>query len=91
MITSAVPSDTDIRREFRRLLRELSSRLRYRFFDCGPDVQAECVAEGVAMAWSAFRSARRRGKAVTAGNLAWYTIKALLSGRHLGGSPPPTH
>jgi len=86
MITSAAPSDTEIRREFRRLLRELASRLRYRFFGRGPDVQAERVAEGVAMAWSTFRSARRRGKAVTAGNLAYYIVKAVSSGRRLAGS-----
>ena len=86
MIASTIPSDTEIREEFQRLLPELSSRLRCRFFALGPDLQAECVAEGVAMAWSTYRSARRRRKAVTAGNLAWYSIKALSAGRRLAGS-----
>ncbi len=86
MIASTIPSDTEIREEFQRLLPELSSRLRCRFLALGPDLQAECVAEGVAMGWSTYRSARRRRKAVTAGNLAWYTIKALSAGRRLAGS-----
>ena len=74
MIAIAAPSDEDIQREFKEMLPELSSRLRYRFFEHGPDLQAEFMAEGIALAWQGFLSARHRGKTVTPGSLAWYTI-----------------
>ena len=86
MIAPASPSDEQIQAEFKRLLPELSSRLRYRFYENGPDLQAEYTAEGVALGWELFRSARRRGKMITAGNVGWYVIRAVLAGRRLAGS-----
>ena len=86
MIATAEPTDEQIQREFKQLLPELSSRLRARFFNHRPDLVEECTAEAVALAWQAFRSARRRGKEITAGNLAWYVIKSVLAGRKLAGA-----
>ena len=86
MIAPAGPTDEQISEEFRQLLPELSSRLRARFFCHRPDLEDEHTAEAVALAWGMFQSARRRGKDVTAGNLAWYAIRSVLSGRRLAGS-----
>ena len=86
MVALTEPSDAQIRREFEEMLPELVSRLSCRFFEHGPELQAEGVAEGVALSWQAFVSARRRGKTVTPGNLAWYTSKAVLCGRRLAGA-----
>ena len=86
MIATAECSNSQIHHEFETLLPELTSRLRYRFFEHGPELQAEFVAEGVALSWQAFASASRRGKTVTPGNLAWYTSKAVLCGRRLAGA-----
>jgi hypothetical protein len=86
MIAIAEPTDSQIRREFEKLLPELSSRLRCRFVSHGPDLQDERTAESIALSWQAYQSARRRGKTVTPSTLAWYTIKAVLSGRRLTGA-----
>ena len=86
MIAAAEPTDEEIRREFKELLPELASRLRYRFYENGPDLQDEYVAEAVALSWGMFQSARRRGRDVTASNLAWFAIKGVLSGRRLAGA-----
>ena len=86
MIAIATSTDEQIQNEFRQLLPELSSRLRARFFKIRPDIEDEHTAEAVALAWQAFLSARRRGKEITAGNLAWFTIRSVLSGRKLAGS-----
>ncbi len=86
MIAPASPTDQELQREFRALLPELSSRLRCRFYEHGRDLAAEYVAEATAMSWDTYRSARRRDKRPTAGNLAWYTAKAVLRGRRFAGS-----
>jgi len=86
MIATATPSDQQIRTEFQQLLPELSSRLRSRFFNHRPDLEDEYTAEAVALSWGMFQSARRRGKDVTAGNLAWFAIRGVLSGRRLAGA-----
>ena len=86
MIATATPTDEQISTEFQQLLPELSSRLRSRFFNQRPDLKDEHIAESVAQAWGMFRSARRRGKDVTASNLAWYSARCVQSGRRLTGS-----
>jgi len=86
MIAIATPSTEEIQREFKQLLPELSSRLRSRFFKHRPDLEDERTAEAVALSWQAYLSARRRGKEITAGNLAWFAIRSVLSGRRLAGS-----
>ncbi len=86
MIAIAEPSDEQISMEFQQLLPELVSRLRCRLFSKDSDLQDERTAEGIALSWQAYQSARRRGKTVTPSNLAWYTIKAVLSGRRLTGA-----
>jgi len=86
MIATAEPTLEQICTEFRVLLPELSSRFRCRFLEHGPDLQSEYTAEAVAFAWAAYLSARRRGKHVTASNLAWYAIRSVVSGRRLAGT-----
>lgn len=86
MITTAEPTDTQIRREFEEILPELTSRLRYRFFSNDPDLQEEHTAEAIAISWGTYVSARRRGREPSAGNLAWYSIRCVLSGRRLTGA-----
>ncbi len=86
MIATATPPDEQIQHDFKQLLPELSSRLRARFFKHRPDLEDEHTAEAVAFAWQSYLSARRRGKEVTAGNLAWYAIRNVLSGRRLAGA-----
>jgi hypothetical protein len=86
MVALIEPTDAEIRREFEEMLPELSSRFRGRFASSGPDLQHERTAESIALSWQAYQSARRRGKTVTPSNLAWYTIKAVFSGRRLTGA-----
>jgi hypothetical protein len=86
MIAIATPTDEEIQDEFKEMLPELTSRLDCRFRGRNPDLRAENVAEAVALSWQMFQSARRRGKDVTAGNLAWYAVRQVLSGRKLAGS-----
>jgi hypothetical protein len=86
MIAIAEPSDEQIRHEFEEMLPELVSRLRCRLFSKDLDLQDERTAEGIALAWQMFLSARRRGKDVTAGNVSWYSTRCVLSGRRLTGS-----
>ena len=86
MIAPAGPTDEQIQDEFKQMLPELSSRLRSRFFKHRPDLEDEHTAEAVALAWQMFQSARRRGKEITAGNVAWYAIRSVLSGRRLAGA-----
>ena len=86
MIATLAPTDDEIQREFKEILPELASRLRYRFCTHGPEVQAEFVAEAVALSWQTFVSASRRGRTLTASTLAWYAVKAVFSGRRLAGS-----
>jgi len=86
MIAIATPTDEQIQDEFREMLPELTSRLDCRFRGRNPDLRAENVAEAVALSWQMYLSARKRGKDVTAGNLAWYSIRQVLSGRKLAGT-----
>ncbi len=85
MIATIGPTDEQLTREFKELLPELSGRLRYRFFENGLDVMEEFTAEGIALAWQMFLSARRKGKEVAITTLTWYAIRQVLSGRRLGG------
>ena len=86
MIAAVEPTDEQIRCEFKRMLPELCSRLRYRFYENGPDLQDEYTAEAVALSWGMYQSARRRGREPSVGNLAWYAIRGVLSGRRLAGA-----
>ena len=47
----------------------------------GADDAEEMYADGMAMAAAMLDSAEKRGKKVTAGNIAWYAGKQLASGR----------
>jgi hypothetical protein len=53
-----------------------------------PDRRAECVAEAVSAAFVSFVSLlkRRRASKVTPGRLAYFAVKHVRSGRHVGGS-----
>jgi hypothetical protein len=86
MIAIAEPTDAQIRREFEEMLPELSSRFRYRFLSNGSDLQDERTAEAIAFSWQTYQSARRRGREPSAGNLAWYSSRCVLSGRRLAGA-----
>ena len=86
MIAVATPTDKQIQDEFREMLPELTSRLDCRFRGRSPDLRAENVAEAVALSWQMYLSARKRGKDVTAGNVAWYAVRQVLSGRKLAGT-----
>ena len=86
MIAIATPTEEQIQDEFREMLPELTSRLDCRFRGRSPDLRAENVAEAVALSWQMYQSARKRGKDVTAGNVAWYSVRQVLSGRKLAGS-----
>ena len=50
----------------------------------GADDADELYADGMAMAAEMLTSAERRGKEVTAGNIAWYVRKQLSVGRRSG-------
>jgi hypothetical protein len=71
------------------LLQEVQPRLRTAIPKAVPIVGAddidELVQDGVAIAIGLLQSAQRAGKKVTAGNLAYYTILALRSGRRSTG------
>ena len=86
MVALTEPTDRQIRREFETMLPELTSRFRCRFFSNDPDLQNERTAEGIALSWQAYQSARRRGREPSAGNLAWYSARSVLSGRRLTGA-----
>jgi len=86
MIAIAQPTDEEIQRDFRELLPELSSRLRHRFCQHEPDLRDEHIAEGIAISWQTYQSARRRGREPTASNLAWFSGHCVLSGRRLAGA-----
>ncbi len=86
MVALTEPTDAEIRHEFETMLPELSSRFRYRFLSNGSDLQDERTAEAIAFSWQTYQSARRRGRQPSAGNLAWYSARCVLSGRRLTGS-----
>jgi hypothetical protein len=86
MVALTEPTDAEIRHEFETMLPELSSRFRYRFLSNGSDLQDERTAEAIALSWHTYQSARRRGREPSAGNLAWYSARCVLSGRRLTGS-----
>ena len=71
------------------LLRELEPRLRAAIPNSVPFVGAEdsdeLLQDGIVIALLLHRSATRAGKKVSAGNLAYYTILALRSGRRSTG------
>jgi hypothetical protein len=71
------------------LLREVAPRLRAAIPKTvpmvGPDDPQELLQDGLAIAVGLLQSAQRAGKKVSAGNLAYYTILALRSGRRSTG------
>jgi hypothetical protein len=75
-----------IQDQFVALLPELSSRLSVRFRYRNPEARAEAVAEAIGIAWAVYFSARKRGKDVTAGNLAHYAGRSVEAGRKLAGT-----
>ena len=86
MIAVATPTDQEISRDFQELLGELTTRLQCRLRHFGTDWRAELVAEGIAIGWASYRSARLRGKQVRVRTLAWYAAKSAAAGRKLAGS-----
>ena len=67
---------------FAALMTELVTLLRWCFKDRDPEEREEMVAEGVAQSFRLFDSAHRRGNSnVSAKSLAWYTTRAVRSGR----------
>jgi len=86
MVAAVVPTDRKIQKEFLKLLPQLCWRLHRRFSGFGPDCREEHVAEGIALGWSFYRSARKKNKRITAGNLTWYVVKTIRDGRRLTGS-----
>ena len=86
MIAPLAPSDAQIRDQFVSMLPELSSRLNHRFADQGVERREEHVAEAIALSWHNYLSACRKGKNLTASNLAWAAGKGVLAGRRLAGS-----
>ena len=66
------------------LMEQIAPRLRVTS-RCLPQVGAddadELYQDGIAIAARMLDSAERKGKKVTAGNIAWYTTKQLASGR----------
>jgi len=51
----------------------------------GPEDEDELVQDGLALAVGLLQSAQRNDKKVSAGNIAYYTIRALRSGRRSTG------
>jgi len=67
---------------FAGMLAELVTLLRWCFRDLDPENRDEMVAEGMAQSFALLDSAHRRGRSgVTARTLAWYTARAVRSGR----------
>ena len=86
MIATAAPSDSQVQDEFCDMLSEITGRLRHFLREYNPELRDELVAEAVALAWSAFRSARSIGKEVQPTTLAWYCARSVRSGRRLAGT-----
>ena len=86
MIAPAQPTDAGVQRDFQALLPELTSRLSFRFYSNGPDLQAEYTAEAVALSWQMYRSARNRERKPSVANLAWFAVRQVVAGRRLAGS-----
>ena len=85
MIAPAVSLE-GIQDQFVAFLPELSSRLSIRFRYRQSEARAEAVAEAIGIAWAVYFSARKRGKDVTAGNLAYYAGRSVEAGRKLSGT-----
>jgi len=65
----------------------LRSAIRIAVAHVGSEDDAELLQDGILMAAKILTSATRKGKRVTAGNVAYYTIQHLKSGRRtVGGS-----
>ena len=86
MIAPAASPDEQIRTQFTELMPNLTRYLHRRLAGNRPEAREEMVAEGVALAWTNYLSASRRGKELTAGNLAWSAAQNVLSGRRLAGT-----
>ena len=71
------------------LLQEVAPRLRAAIPKTvpmvGPDDPDELLQDGLAIAVGLLQSAQRAGKKVSAGNIAYYAILALRSGRRSTG------
>jgi DNA-directed RNA polymerase specialized sigma24 family protein len=83
--TTTIRENT-LRREFLALLPELKRRLRLTFRRLRAEARAECVTEGIAIAFAMWLSARRRHRPVNIISLSRYTIAAVRSGRKLAGT-----
>ncbi len=64
----------------------LRSAIRIAVAHVGSEDDAELLQDGTAMAAKILTSATRKGKRVTAGNVAYYTLQHLKSGRRTVGS-----
>lgn len=83
MIAHAEPipaHDPDFEEAFSELLERLNAHLR---FDPDPE---ELVAEAIALAWKTRQAARKIGKAVRVGTLAFYAACSARAGRSITGS-----
>lgn len=70
--------------EFETLLPDLLTRLKAHLrFESDPE---EFLAEAVALAWKTRQSARRLGKAVRVGSLAFYAACSARAGRSIAGA-----
>ena len=86
MIAPTAPSDEQIGSKFAEMLPTLTHYLHRRLAGNASEAREEMVAEGVALAWQNYLSASRRGKEISAGNLAWFGAKNVLAGRCLAGA-----
>lgn len=86
-VPEAVPSDAEITAQFEAILPELLSRADAiaRSIARDRDAQEEVAAEVLAMCWSNYRQAARRGRWLPAGQIAWFAWHAVKSGRTLAG------
>jgi hypothetical protein len=86
MIAPALPTDQEIREEFQGMTPELFSRFRVQFRYLDPERKDDATAEGLAIAWHSYLTARRKGKHLTPSTIVFYTAKAVLAGRRLAGA-----
>jgi hypothetical protein len=86
VVVSTTIRENTLRREFLALLPELKHRLRLTFRHLRAEARAECVTEGIAIAFAMWLSARRRHRPVNIISLSRYTIAAVRSGRKLAGT-----
>ena len=86
MIAPNVPTLAAVAHEFTVFLPELTSRLSCRFRFRGPGAREDAIAEAIGVSWQTYLAARLKSKHVTASSLAFYSGRAVSSGRRLAGS-----